>query len=172
MSKKNFESVKFDNLEILILSEDAAVDFVRKSPYYWNVISIRDHNDAPVDEVASRCQTLHKVKFDDIDAPVKGFTIPTEEHVRSILDFSRDKKEILIHCTAGISRSSASAYLIACTRMPPIEAIKCLNTVYHWPNALVVKIGAKILNNPQILHECEKWKTEVMRLDKLSNFNL
>jgi predicted protein tyrosine phosphatase len=45
--------------------------------------------------------------------------------VQAILDFGRPASEsrpLLIHCWAGISRSSAAAYAIACDRNPGFEA--------------------------------------------------
>jgi len=43
--------------------------------------------------------------------------------MQEILDFARDGRdhEMLIHCWAGISRSSAAAYVIACDRNPGFE---------------------------------------------------
>lgn len=43
--------------------------------------------------------------------------------MQAIVDFGRDAadKRMLIHCWAGISRSSAAAYVIACDRNPGFE---------------------------------------------------
>jgi predicted protein tyrosine phosphatase len=60
--------------------------------------------------------TLH-----DIDAPIEGHTHPEAEHIREIIAFvSRWPKAdpILIHCYAGISRSSATAFITACVHNP------------------------------------------------------
>ncbi|WP_421852188.1 tyrosine phosphatase family protein [Oricola sp.] len=54
--------------------------------------------------------------FNDIAMPIKGMTLPGEEHVRAILDFARGwdrQAPMIIHCFAGISRSTASAYMCA-----------------------------------------------------------
>ncbi|MDT6940445.1 tyrosine phosphatase family protein [Brucella pseudogrignonensis] len=54
--------------------------------------------------------------FNDITEPRDGLTMPDESHVRALLDFAMEwdrAKPLLIHCYAGVSRSTASAYIIA-----------------------------------------------------------
>lgn len=53
--------------------------------------------------------------------PWEGLTLPAEEHVGALLDFARRwdrRKPLLVHCFAGISRSTASAYIIAAALAP------------------------------------------------------
>ncbi len=57
----------------------------------------------------------------DISDPVEGLVMPEEEHVLRILEFGRDWDEsspLLVHCWAGISRSTATAFILACERNP------------------------------------------------------
>nr|WP_237683928.1 tyrosine phosphatase family protein [Pseudaminobacter soli] len=57
----------------------------------------------------------------DIVEPWEGLTLPAEEHVSALLDFGRRwdrRKPLLVHCFAGISRSTASAYIIAAALAP------------------------------------------------------
>jgi len=57
----------------------------------------------------------------DIVAPLDGHITPAEEHVRRFLRFVRDwerQAPIVIHCWAGISRSTAAAYIAACALAP------------------------------------------------------
>lgn len=59
--------------------------------------------------------------FNDIAMPMEGMTLPGEEHVRAILDFGAawDRATpMIVHCFAGISRSTASAYMIALALNP------------------------------------------------------
>ncbi|MGU3400293.1 tyrosine phosphatase family protein [Brucellaceae bacterium D45D] len=54
--------------------------------------------------------------FNDIVEPRDGLITPDENHVRQLLDFARlweRKTPLLIHCYAGISRSTAAAFIIA-----------------------------------------------------------
>ncbi len=59
----------------------------------------------------ARDRHLHLMVSDIVDA-IDGEIIPSERHVRDFLDFARawDQREpMLIHCYAGISRSTAAA---------------------------------------------------------------
>ena len=50
-----------------------------------------------------------------------GHVLPGEEHVRELLDFvgAWDRAEpLLIHCYAGVSRSTAAAFIAACALAP------------------------------------------------------
>ncbi|WP_349359715.1 tyrosine protein phosphatase [Stappia sp.] len=65
--------------------------------------------------------------FNDITAPAEGLTPPGEEHVRQLLDYVTAwnlSAPLVIHCFAGISRSTAAAYITACALDPdtPEEA--------------------------------------------------
>jgi len=62
--------------------------------------------------------------FNDIAVAMDGMTLPGEEHVRAILDFARDwdrEAPMIVHCFAGISRSTASAYAIALALNPELD---------------------------------------------------
>ncbi|WP_051242876.1 tyrosine phosphatase family protein [Stappia stellulata] len=59
--------------------------------------------------------------FNDITAPTEGLTPPGEAHVRDLIGFVRRwnlSGPIVIHCFAGISRSTAAAYITACALQP------------------------------------------------------
>ncbi len=60
----------------------------------------------------------------DITAPMDGHILPGEEHVTRLLDFVRAwdrQRPIVIHCWAGISRSTAAAYITACALRPHLD---------------------------------------------------
>lgn len=68
----------------------------------------------------SRENHLHLVMH-DIAVAQDGMTMPGEDHVRNLLDFARKwdrAKPMVVHCYAGISRSTASAYIIAAALAP------------------------------------------------------
>jgi len=59
--------------------------------------------------------------MDDISNPMDGYTHPAEEHVHDLIDFVQrwDRRApIVMHCYAGISRSTAGAYIAACALNP------------------------------------------------------
>jgi predicted protein tyrosine phosphatase len=57
----------------------------------------------------------------DIAEAQEGMTLPGEAHMRTLLDFAdawERSKPLVINCYAGISRSTASAYIIAAALQP------------------------------------------------------
>src|SRR5262249_44812044 len=57
------------------------------------------------------------LSVDDIAAPVEGYTAPAEEHVKRLIDFVAGwdrATPMVVHCFAGISRSTAAAFVAAC----------------------------------------------------------
>lgn len=62
-----------------------------------------------------------RLGFHDIQDPAEDLVVPSAEHVRGLLGFimAWDRKEpLLIHCRAGISRSTAAAFIAACVANP------------------------------------------------------
>ena len=68
--------------------------------------------------------------LDDITAPMDGYIAPGEEHVERLIDFvgGWDRAApMVVHCFAGISRSTAGAYVAACALNPAARrAADCL----------------------------------------------
>jgi len=61
------------------------------------------------------------LRLDDICEPIDGFTIPAEAHIAELLTFVRawDRAApLVIHCYAGVSRSTAGAFVSACALNP------------------------------------------------------
>ena len=59
--------------------------------------------------------------MDDISTPMDGYIIPADEHVTRLIEFVRGwdrTKPMVVHCFAGISRSTAGAYVAACALNP------------------------------------------------------
>jgi predicted protein tyrosine phosphatase len=55
--------------------------------------------------------------MDDISDPLDGYVLPCEEHVVRLITFVRTWNRatpLVVHCYAGISRSTAGAYVAAC----------------------------------------------------------
>lgn len=58
-----------------------------------------------------------RLSVNDIAEPREGLVLPGESHIREILDFVDgwdQRAPLLIHCWAGISRSTATAYIAFC----------------------------------------------------------
>jgi predicted protein tyrosine phosphatase len=59
--------------------------------------------------------------MDDISSPMDGYIIPADEHVSRLIEFVHGwnrAKPMVVHCYAGISRSTAGAYVAACALNP------------------------------------------------------
>jgi predicted protein tyrosine phosphatase len=59
--------------------------------------------------------------MDDITEPLDGYVAPADEHVSKLIAFVRGwdrKKPLVMHCYAGISRSTAGAFVAACALNP------------------------------------------------------
>ncbi len=61
------------------------------------------------------------MKFEDVDFRAQGIALPRQEHVAAAVEFSRRHPEgsILVHCKAGIARSTALALAIIADRLGP-----------------------------------------------------
>ncbi len=62
-----------------------------------------------------------KVQMDDINEAIEGFVAPSEMHIEQVLNFVRSwdrNAPLVVHCYAGISRSTASAFAAACALNP------------------------------------------------------
>ena len=65
-----------------------------------------------------------KLTFHDILEPAEGLTAPASEHVEKLIDFLNARQgedPMLIHCWAGISRSTASAFTAMCLYNPEFD---------------------------------------------------
>jgi predicted protein tyrosine phosphatase len=59
--------------------------------------------------------------MDDIAAPIEGYVLPCDEHVTRLIAFAHGwdrAKPMVVHCYAGISRSTASAFAAVCALNP------------------------------------------------------
>jgi len=101
-----------------------------------------------------------QLAFHDIVDITPDLIAPDAGVVRAILDFGRGAvggRPMLIHCWAGISRSSAAAYVIACDRNPGYERAIAdelrRRSLYVTPNKLMVKLADAILGRDGRMNE-------------------
>ena len=94
-----------------------------------------------------------RVQMDDITEQMQGFTAPSESHVEQVLGFVRTwdrKAPMVIHCYAGISRSTASAFTAICALNPGRDEgsiarqLRALSPSAY-PNRLIVTLADKAL---------------------------
>jgi predicted protein tyrosine phosphatase len=164
-----------ETMTMRILSEQEARHLLLKEPGVWNVISIYAPGfDKMGPELESCCADLQKLAFHDSWTQRdrdKGDTLPEERHIRKAIEFAADKDKLLVHCWAGVSRSAAVAFIVACSRgIAPAEALeKLLDPMIHAPNPLVVELGAEVLRNPEILRAFKAWDQKAVDMLKKEN---
>jgi predicted protein tyrosine phosphatase len=89
----------------------------------------------------------------DIVEPMDGMVVPAEEHVRELIAFVDGwdrERPLVVHCFAGISRSTAAAYITLCAVNPSRaeDAIaRQLRSASRFatPNPLIVALGDQLL---------------------------
>jgi predicted protein tyrosine phosphatase len=89
----------------------------------------------------------------DISEPMEGMLAPGEAHIGSLLDFAKrwDRTSpLVINCLAGISRSTASAYIIASALSPRRNEVELANNLRRLtpsatPNPRLIALADDVL---------------------------
>lgn len=153
-------------MEVIVSSKKLAVSQAKEfKPDF--VISIADPDDThPVFTTKSEVLSLdfHDISFEN-KSPyfLEHYTLPSREDVQRIYDFAKtnfdDASRVLVHCYAGISRSSAASIISLCAHMPfrnAVDKIANLETMTYtgyiesghiWfaPNALMIQYADEML---------------------------
>ena len=91
--------------------------------------------------------------MDDITSEMDGYVTPCEEHVGRLLSFVRGwdrARPLVMHCYAGISRSTAGAYVAACalnaerSELTIARELRSASTSAT-PNARIVSLADRML---------------------------
>lgn len=94
-----------------------------------------------------------QVGINDIAEPMDGMVCPDEAVVRRLIDFGETWDEsapMIVHCWAGISRSTASAFTLACARNPHAEEMKIAQALrrlapHAYPNRRIIALADDML---------------------------
>src|SRR6516225_5953472 len=96
-----------------------------------------------------------ELRFHDVIDTGPGCIAPESLDVEQLLTFGRDLTEargthLLVHCHAGVSRSTAAATLILAQRRPERPAEEALLAVVRqrpraWPNLRILELGDALL---------------------------
>ncbi len=89
----------------------------------------------------------------DIIEEREGMTPPAVHHVEALLDFAGrwDRRlPLAVHCYAGISRSTAAAYIVACALAPHRDEVELAAALRRaspsaTPNSLLVSLADDLL---------------------------
>jgi len=143
-----------------------------------HVLSILDP-DYPVPEVFGQFGEHEKLelRFHDIIENVPGQIAPSRDHVAQLLAFGRDlcaeppaNARLLIHCHAGISRSTAAMTLILAQCQPDVPARRIMDGVLDirgkaWPNLRMIEFGDAMLGRKgtliQAAHQTYGYQLEI-----------
>jgi predicted protein tyrosine phosphatase len=93
------------------------------------------------------------LRLHDISAPLDGYIMPDEQHIAELLDFVRSwdrRAPLVMHCYAGISRSTASAFAGVCALSPhrdeaSIAQALRLASPTATPNIRIVSLADRLL---------------------------
>lgn len=93
------------------------------------------------------------IRMDDITEQADGFVAPCVDHIERALAFVRGwdrTAPLVIHCYAGISRSTASAFMAACALNPHRDETAIARQMRAasptaYPNRLIVELADRTL---------------------------
>jgi predicted protein tyrosine phosphatase len=134
------------------VSSLSALDRVTASLQSFDLLTLLSPDHPQTDWREFACERHLRLAFHDIVEPTAGLTAPDRDIMQAVLDFGRNaghQRALLIHCWAGISRSSAAAFAIACDRNPSFErdiAIELRRrSPSATPNRLMVRLADDLL---------------------------
>lgn len=95
------------------------------------------------------------LRFHDVVLPLEGYALPGQGDVRRILEFgqslgaARDARHLLVHCHAGVSRSTAATAILMAQANPGEEERAFLSLLEirprAWPNSRMVELADELL---------------------------
>jgi predicted protein tyrosine phosphatase len=91
--------------------------------------------------------------INDITEAQDGMVLPAEEHVRRLVDFAETwdrERPMVVHCFAGISRSTAAAFITLCVTRPTRDERDIAQRLRHaspfaTPNTRIIAIADAML---------------------------
>ena len=91
--------------------------------------------------------------MDDINEHIEGYVVPAEAHVGDLLRFVRAwprEAPLVVHCYAGISRSTAGAFVTACALNPKRDEMIIARALRDasptaMPNMRIVSLADRML---------------------------
>jgi predicted protein tyrosine phosphatase len=130
----------------------SALNSITTKLHSYDLLTLLSPDYPPVDWSAFACERHIRLAFHDIIEPMPGLVAPDRDMMQAVLDFGRlgaPQRALLIHCWAGISRSNAAAFAIACDRNPGFErdiaAELRRRSPSATPNRLMVRLADDLL---------------------------
>nr|WP_321462763.1 protein-tyrosine phosphatase family protein [uncultured Cohaesibacter sp.] len=102
--------------------------------------------------------------MNDIAATIPGFTLSSQHQVAQLIDFVRKwdrSAPMVVHCWAGVSRSTASAYIAACVLRPDLDEMTIAQDLREasppaTPNRRLVELADHLLGRDGRMSEAIK----------------
>lgn len=150
-------------MDIIICGHSMAIQKLMAKAKEYDVIFISNPDESKFDILGSEripelsreyCELL----FEDVIFSRGTVQGPELCHIKKALEFSKNRRKLLVTCQAGISRSSAIAYLIKSVEVGSKQALNLLNSKIHYPNELVIRYGADLLKDENMVELIKNWK--------------
>ena len=116
-----------------------------------HVISILSaSNECP--KLDDQIQHLY-LNFNDITVPRDGYISPQEQHIHTLIDFAQSwdrSAPMIVHCWAGVSRSTAAAFILLCAFSEKADEFSLANHLREksppaTPNTRMVSLADNVL---------------------------
>jgi len=168
------------NQKLLVLGQAEVCRLQAEQPNgwrEWSIVSITDPLELPRLEFPG-VRRVERLQFHDVeeDSPEDGVLAATVEDVRRAIAFSREvgNEPLLIHCYAGISRSTAMAWLILFEKLmgnagavrQSFEIVKGLRPILL-PNRHILNLGIRLLAEDAAFSETRILGEFLMHRDSL-----
>ncbi len=123
------------------------------------------NKDTPVERPRGIAPERHLfVSVSDIVAAEEGHILPAEAHLAELLAFVRawDRRQpLVVHCYAGVSRSTAAAYITACALREDLCEFALARTLRErsptaTPNSMMVALADRMLGRDGRMIEAVK----------------
>jgi predicted protein tyrosine phosphatase len=126
----------------------------------------------------------HRIRVHDIAEPAEGAIAPTVDHIEGLLTFARTwtrEAPFLVHCWAGISRSTAAAFIVLCDIRGPGHEAQIARELrelapHAQPNRLMIRHADEFLGRAGLMIAAVEgmgeakivWETEVVEMRLLA----
>lgn len=142
-----------------------AYKLLHANPGQWNVVFINNPEEPMPAWVKKLAKEVLHLQFDDIVFENKRLKAPDIDDVLDAVEWTKDRDNVLFACHAGVSRSSAMAYVCACADYYPETAIQLIKPGVHQPNLKIVQLGVEALKDKKILEVFKEWLDKDHEID-------
>jgi predicted protein tyrosine phosphatase len=154
-------------MELVITDKPTAAELLAKPHRFTHLIGHTDSDPGVPVEGHHTVPERLLLHFDDITIERKGWVRCTEDDIRAIIRFAeripRGDVRLLVHCEAGISRSTASAYIALCVALGPGREREAYHRMLDAreeaePNARMVTLADELLGRSGAIIEAARYR--------------